>query len=180
MKNLDNKVTSRSKIFVRSDGKIDSISQLKGQKIAFVSPMGAGGYLAPRAYLYSHGVKTKEETKELFTSNLSNTIYGVLLGDMAAGVMCGVNYRLMSEKIDTGELKILGVTGEYPENVIAVRADFDPQLANRFKDVVTAMKKDPAGRTVIKNMRGLKILDFVAYDEGIEQITRDLFKKGRF
>ncbi|WP_198266551.1 phosphate/phosphite/phosphonate ABC transporter substrate-binding protein [sulfur-oxidizing endosymbiont of Gigantopelta aegis] len=59
MENIEDSTTSQSSIFVRSDSEINNVSQLKGKTFAFVSPMGAGGYLAPRAYLYQHGLKTK-------------------------------------------------------------------------------------------------------------------------
>ena len=80
MQNIDGNVTSRSEIYVRADSDIDQIDQLKNKRIAFVSPMGAGGYLAPRAYLYSRGVITGEDSQEIFTKNLSNAIHQVLLG----------------------------------------------------------------------------------------------------
>ena len=44
MENITGRTTSRSKLFVKSDSGINSIADLKGKKIAYVSPMGAGGY----------------------------------------------------------------------------------------------------------------------------------------
>ena len=174
MQNIDGNVTSRSEIYVRSDSGITQPQQLRGKSIAFVSPMGAGGYLAPRAYLYSLGVRTKEETEEVFTKNLSNSIHGVLLGDVTAGTMCGVNYRLMSQKVNTGELKIIGVSAEYPENVIAARSELDRRTVDRFTTAVLSLETTPEGRAVLEQMRSMKVKRFLAYDAEVEQITRRL------
>ena len=94
MVNLDSKTTSRSEVFVRSDSGIASIDDLKGKTIAYVSPMGAGGYMAPRAYLRTHGVASGKNVHEVFTKNLSSSIHKVLLKDTAAASMCGVNFQI--------------------------------------------------------------------------------------
>lgn len=180
MENIANSITSQSSIFVRSDSNIDNVSQLKGKTFAFVSPMGAGGYLAPRAFLYQQGLKTKEETKELFTKNLTNSIYDVLLGKADAATMCGVNYQLMGKKIDTGELKIIASSGNYPENVLASRTDFPVDLIERLKAVVISMPDKAEGQAVLKKMQKMKIKQFIPYDPEIESLTRDLLKAGEF
>ncbi len=176
MQNIDGKVTSHSEIYVRADSGIESAEQLKGKRIAFVSPMGAGGYLAPRAHLYKNGVTDNEE---IFTKNLSNSIHQVLLGDVDAGTMCGVNYRLMSNKVDTGELKIIDVSDEYPENVIAARTDLEPALLSRIRDIITGMDKTPAGRAVLEQMRSMKIQRFLPYDPASAAMTGNLLEEAQ-
>ena len=176
MQNIAGKVTSRSEIYVRADSGIKSVEQLKNKRIAFVSPMGAGGYLAPRAYLYRNGVT---DSKEVFTKNLSNSIHQVLLGDVEAGTMCGVNYRLMSEKVDTGELQIIGESGEYPENVIAARTDLEPALLNRIRDIITGMDKTPEGSKVLEQMHSMKIQRFLPYDPASVALTGKLLEEAQ-
>ena len=176
MQNIDGKVTSRSEIYVRADSGIESAEQLKGKRIAFVSPMGAGGYLAPRAHLHKSGVT---DNVEIFTKNLSNSIHQVLLGDVEAGTMCGVNYRLMSQKIDTGELRVIDVSDEYPENVIAARADLEPALLSRIRDIITGMDKTPAGRTVLEQMHSMKIQRFLPYDPASVAMTGNLLEEAQ-
>lgn len=180
MQNIDGKVTSKSKIFVRSDSGINKLAQLKGKSLAFISPVGAGGYLAPRAYLYAHHIHVKEDAKEVFTKNLSTSLHKVLLGDVAAGAMCGVNFRLMKEKIDTGELKTIAVSDDYPENVIAARKQLSPDLVKRFQQVVIDMSDTVKGRQALAKMHSMKIQRFIAYDARIEKITEKLLKQGEF
>jgi len=180
MKNIDGKVTSQSEIFVRSDSGIKNIDQLKGQKFAFVSPMGAGGYLAPRAYLYSQGIKTRTDLEEVFTKNLSTSLHKVLLDDAAAGTMCGVNFRLMKKKLDTGELKIIAVSDAYPENLIAARKDLNAELIKKIKNIVIRMPETEKGKKILAKMYSMKIQQFINYDADIEKMTEKLLKQGDF
>jgi len=87
MQNITGSTTSHSKFFAKSSGGIKNINDLKNKKIAYISPMGAGGYLAPRAHLYNSGLSGETDTAEVFTKNLSNSIHGVLLGDYDAATM---------------------------------------------------------------------------------------------
>ncbi len=179
MQNLEGKVTSRSEIYVRRDSGIKSINELKGKTIAYVSPMGAGGYLAPRAKLMSQGIVSGDKEKEVFTKNLSTSIHQVILKDVNAGTMCGVNFKLMSKKVDTGELVVIGMSDEYPENVIAARQNIAPLQLKKFQQVVANMPNTEKGRQVLEKMRSMKIIKFIPYDPAIEKITKKLLKQAK-
>ncbi|MDF1883833.1 phosphate/phosphite/phosphonate ABC transporter substrate-binding protein [Sulfurimonas sp. SAG-AH-194-C21] len=175
MKNIADEITSRSDIFVRRDSNIDTVSQLKGKTVAYVSPMGAGGYLAPKAYLTKEGL----QPKEVFTKNLTNSIYNVLLGKVDAATMCGVNYKLMSQKLKTGELKIIASSTKYPENVLAARSGLSLAFIDNIKDIVISMPETEEGRIVLKKMQSMKIKEFILYDERIENLTKELLMVGK-
>jgi len=179
MKNIAGKTTSRSEVFVKRDSGINNVADLKGKNIAYVSPMGAGGYLAPRAYLYKSGLKSGVENKEVFTKNLSNSIHGVLLGDYDAATMCGVNYKLMSRKVETGELKVIVASDPYPENVLGARASLSADVINQFREKVLNMPSNPEGVELLDKMQTMKIQSFVKYDDKMEQLTKDLLKASR-
>lgn len=178
MVNIAGKTTGSSEVFVRKDSGIQSVEDLKGKSIAFVSPVGAGGYMAPRAYFYAFGLESDKDFKEVFTKNLSNSIYGVLLGDYDAGTMCGVNYELMSHKIKTGDLKVIAVSGEYPENLIAARNDLSPELIARFRRQLLALDETADGEQLLNNMKSMKIKNFVEYDKRMIDKTKKLLDAG--
>lgn len=180
MVNLDGSTTSKGVLFARSDSNIKNLVDLKGEKIAFLGPMAAGGYLAPRAELYLHGIKTNTEAIEQFTQNLSTSIHKVLIGDVKAGAMCGLNFRLMEQRLETGDLKIIAETAEYPENVFGIRSDLEPQLRKQLSAVIITMSASDAGKKILEDMQSMKILRFVAYDDKIEDITRTLLNNAEF
>jgi len=178
MENIAGNITSRSEIFVRKDSGINSVEDLKGKSVAFISPMGAGGYMAPRAQLYDAGLESGKDYKELFTKNLSNSIHGVLLGDYDAATMCGVNFKLMSHKIKTGDLKVIAVSDEYPENLIAARSNLSPGLIARFRSQLLTLDETPDGNQLLVDMSSMKIKKFVNYDESINDSTQKLLDAG--
>jgi phosphonate transport system substrate-binding protein len=179
MENIAGQTTSKSEVFVKRESGINTVADLKGKNVAYVSPMGAGGYLAPRASLYQAGLKSGIDNKESFTKNLSNSIHGVLLGDYDAATMCGVNYKLMSRKIETGELKVIDVSDPYPENVIGGRANLSVQLIKQFRETVLRMPENPEGVELLGDMQSMKIKSFVKYDPKMESLTKELLKTGR-
>lgn len=179
MKNIAGKTTSRSEVFVKQNSGIKTIEDLKGKNIAYVSPMGAGGYLAPRALLNKSGLNSGIDNKEIFTKNLSNSIHGVLLGDYDAASMCGVNYKLMSKKIETGELNIIAISDEYPENVIAARNNMPAELVEKFRNELLMMDKNPPGMKLLETMNSMKIQSFVKYDPHMEELTKKMLEVGK-
>ena len=179
MQNIAGKTTSRSEIFVRRDSDINDLNDLRDKTIAYVSPMGAGGYLAPRAYLNKSGLEGGKNINEIFTKNLSNSIHGVLLSDYDAAAMCGVNYKLMSKKIETGELKIIGISDRYPENIIGARSTLPSGLVEKFRNELLTMGDNSRGSELLKSMKSMKIKLFVKYDESMGELTQGLIKTGR-
>lgn len=180
MENLKGSTTSKSVIFARKSSQIKSLGDLTGQKVAFIAPMGAGGYLAPRALFNHQGINTKTQIQEEFTKNLSTSIHKVLLGDVKAGTMCGLNFELMSKRIETGDLEVIAESDDYPENVIGIRADIDKDLMEKVQKIIVNMDKTPEGQEILHSMSKMKIKRFIAYDDNIENITRNLLAEGKF
>ena len=177
MQNIAGRTMSSSDIFVTRGSGINSVEDLRNKSIAFVSPMGAGGYLAPRATLVEKGLDPEKDATEVFTKNLSNSIHGVLLGDYDAATMCGVNYALMTKKINSGELKIIASSDAYPENVIGANPAVDPALREAFQTAVLSMNQDAEGKKLLQQMQSMKIKNFLPYDESVEKVTQRLLEK---
>lgn len=178
MQNLNGKVLNTSVVFVRTDSGVQDLKQLKGEKMAYISRMGSGGYLAPRALLYKEGVQAADDVKEEFTQNISSSVHKVLLGDAKAGTMCGITYKLISEKIDTRELSIIATTDEYPEELVAARPDLPPATLKVVTQTLLEISQSDAGRKILADMRALRIEKFVPYDAKVaEPVTRKLLKQ---
>jgi len=179
MQNLEGSIMSNSVIFVRSDSGIKNLKDLKNKSMAFVSPAGAGGYLAPRALFFKEGINTKTDIKEQFTKNLSSSITKVLLGDVSAGTMCGLNYNLMSKKVSSGELKIIASSEEYPENMIGIRPEIATEIRDRVAKIILDMVNDDEGKKVLAGMNGMKIKSFVKPSKLTLQRTKELINTAK-
>jgi phosphonate transport system substrate-binding protein len=167
MQNLNGKVLNTSIVFVRTDSNIHNLKQLKGEKMAYINPLGSGGYLAPRALLYKEGVPAADQLQEVFTQNVSSAVHKVLLGDVKAGSMCSLTYKLISKKIDTKELSIIATSDEYPEDVVAAHPSLAPATVKIVTETLLEMDQSEAGRQVLAGMEALRIEKFVPSDANV-------------
>jgi phosphonate transport system substrate-binding protein len=179
MQNLEGNIMSNSVIFVRSDSGINNLNELKNKSVAFVSPAGAGGYLAPRALFFKQGLNTKNDIKEKFTKNLTSSITKVLLGDVGAATMCGLNYKLMSKKTNTGELKVIAISEEYPENMIGIRPEVSATIREKITKIILNMANDKEGKKVLTGMNEMKIKSFVQPSQATMQRTKELINTAK-
>ncbi len=168
-----------SVIFVRGDSNIKTLNDLENNTVAFVSPAGAGGYLAPRALFYKQGMNTKKDIKEIFTKNLSSSIHKVLLGDVSAGTMYDLNYKLMSKKVGTSELRIIASSEEYPEAMVGIRPEIATEIRERIAKVILGMINDDEGKKVLANMNGMKIKSFIKPSKVTIQRTKELINTAK-
>ena len=93
--------------------------------------------------------------------------------------MCGLNYKLMSKKIDTGELRIIANSEAYPENMIGIR----PEIPNKVKEILTQiileMPIDPEGKKVLAGMNGMKIKQFIKPSKLTTDRTKELLNTAK-
>ena len=172
MKNTGDSIYSTGRFLVRKDSKIKSIKDLMGKKIALISRYGAGSYLAPRASLEKHGINIEKDVDVEYTKNLKKAAYMVMLGEVDTAVMCGVNYEILSKKIDTGDLRYFDKTDMFPEAVMFTPHDGKSELVKRFK---AALLADTDKRELaLKRLHGMKIGTFIKYDPSVELRTQEL------
>jgi ABC-type phosphate/phosphonate transport system substrate-binding protein len=118
--------------------------------------------------------------QEEFTDNLPSSIHKVLLGDVKAASMCGLNFKLLSEKLDTGELTTIATSDDYAEDVIGARPGLAPELQQTVMEAILQLDQSEAGRKVIAGMRELKVQKFVPYDaQKSEPVTRHLIEQAK-
>lgn len=177
MLNIEGKTISVGRFIVRADSNIRSIEDLRGQKLALISPLGAGAYLAPRAYLTGFGMDIEKDTDLVFTGDLKKSVYSVLLGDAAAATMCGVNYKILQHKLDLNELVIIDSTHPFPEPLIAARTDLASARLQLLRQAILDIPYTDAGRTALVPLGDIKIQSFIEYDPAIEAMTENLLQQ---
>lgn len=149
---LDGQLTNtfKGEVLVRADSGLNELTDLKGKKIATLSPNSASGYIYPVAEMKDAGVDPTTEATLTTVNDIPSEITAVLNGQMdAAFVFEGARNVFASSFADNDlfkELKVLYLTeGDIPNDAIAVQPKMDDALKKEIKDVFLNMKDDEEG-----------------------------------
>ncbi|WP_086347787.1 phosphate/phosphite/phosphonate ABC transporter substrate-binding protein [Candidatus Enterococcus clewellii] len=142
--------TFKGEILVREDSGLNKLTDLKGKKIATLSPNSASGYIYPVAELKDAGVDPTTDATLTTVNDIPSEITAVLNGQMdAAFVFEGARNVFGSSFSDNDlfkELKVLYLTeGDIPNDAIAVQPKMDDKLKEEIKEVFLGMKDDEDG-----------------------------------
>lgn len=164
-------------IVIRKDSGINSISDLKGKKIAYPDPSALAATMQVRAYLKRNGIDPERDTKESYAASQDSVILSVhqRLFD-AAGTWPETLDRIPDDI--RKELKILAETETLPHRPIAVRSDIPQDTALKIKGSLLGMANDQEGKKVLDSM-GYKGFDDTSdreYDKVREWAGKNGFK----
>ena len=149
---LEGELTStfKGEILVKSDSSIKTLSDLKGKKIAALSPNSASGYIYPVAELKHAGIDPTTQSTITTVNDIPSEITSVLNGQMdAAFVFQGARNVFASSFPDNDlfeDLRVLYLTeGNIPNDAIAVQPSMDETLKEEVKQVFLNMTDDDEG-----------------------------------
>ncbi|WP_314066685.1 phosphate/phosphite/phosphonate ABC transporter substrate-binding protein [uncultured Vagococcus sp.] len=142
--------TFKGEVLVKADSPMAKLTDLKGKKIATLSPNSASGYIYPVAELKEAGVDPTTEATLTTVNDIPSEITAVLNGQMdAAFVFEGARNVFGASFGDQDlfkELKVLYLTeGDIPNDAIAVQPSMDKKLKKQVKDAFLKMKDDEKG-----------------------------------
>ena len=148
-------------IFVEKDSGINQLEDLKGKIIAFEEPHNTSSYFLPKLVLVQKGLKVIQkrgasdavapnEVGYLFAGQDPNTMFWVLKGKVSAGVMSNENYLLEARRY-LNSLKVIHKTFTIPRHVLGYRADLDPKLVARIKEILIKMDQSEEGKKALQD-----------------------------
>ena len=123
-------------VVVKKDSPFKTLVDLKGKRVAHVSPSSNSGNLAPRALFPKEGLTPDKDYKVLYSGKHDNSVSGVINGDYdAAAVADDVLIRMMQRGVlKPDELRIIYTSPPFPAGSLAVAHDLDPQLKKKIID----------------------------------------------
>ncbi|SIR05731.1 phosphonate transport system substrate-binding protein [Alkalispirochaeta americana] len=138
MGNKDGMIGYRMAIIARQDGNINTVEDLKGRTIPFVSESSGSGYFAPRALLYEEfGMLPNTDYDVLFSGSHDNSIMGVFYGDYEAAPVADVVIGRMhaGERIDNPAdwMKTVYESPLFPSTAYGVSNKLHPDLQEAIK-----------------------------------------------
>ena len=130
---------------VKSDGPLKTVADLKGKKVAHVSPSSNSGNLAPRALMAAEGVIPDKDYKVLYSGRHENSVTGVTTGDYdAAHVASDVVLRMEGRAlIKPGEVRTIYRSANVPPGSMSMAHDLKPELAKKVRDCTLSYKYSP-------------------------------------
>ena len=157
-------------ILVRSDSGIRGAADLKGKRFAFVDQATTAGYLLPVHYLVENGIPDyRSHFREFyFAGTHEDVIHDVAEGRADAGAAKNTVFERMlrDEPSLHGVLTVIARSPDVPENGLALRRDFDPQLRRAIRTTLLEMHEDPRGREVLSDFGAMRFLETTDADYG--------------
>lgn len=146
--------TFKGEILVKADSDIKTLSDLKGKKIAALSPNSASGYIYPVAEMKDGGINPTTDCTLTTVNDIPSEMTAVLNGQQDACFVFEGARNVFAGKFKEydlfKDLRVLYLTkGDIPNDAIAVQTDMDEDLKQQVKQVFLNMPNDEEGRTAM-------------------------------
>ena len=121
---------------VKSDSPFQSLADLKGRKVAHVSPSSNSGNLAPRVMFPENGLRPDEDYKPLMSGGHDKSIIGVSLGDYDMAPVASDIFDRMTARgqVKSEQFRIIWRSDVFPTSSYSMAHDLRPELQARIRD----------------------------------------------
>ena len=121
-------------VIVRKTSAIERLTDLKGKKVAHVSPSSNSGHMAPLALFPQEGLVPDRDYKIVFSGKHDQSVMGVNSGDYdAAAVDSGVFHRMAERgQIKEDNFRVIYRSGRFPTSAFAYAHDLEPGFRDRM------------------------------------------------
>jgi phosphonate transport system substrate-binding protein len=139
-------------IFVKKDGDIEKIQDLKGKKIVFGGGKGAMQSYILATYLLRQGGLNDGDYIEDFAINPPSAIKAVFFNQAIAGGAGDVVVKLpvVAKSINIDDITMLAQSERYAHLPWAVKGDMDPGLRDNISKILISLKDSSEGLAVLK------------------------------
>lgn len=142
-------------LVVRQDSPLVRVGDLRGHRLAFVDPLSATGYVAPRLLLRRHGLSDRDLLNPRFVGSDGNVAFTVLTGEADAG---GIPSDTFAEMADRG-LRELAPLPEMPEHAFVSTRRLGTREAASVRETLFSLHRSARGRQILTELRpGLRAI----------------------
>ncbi|HUQ41603.1 MAG TPA: phosphate/phosphite/phosphonate ABC transporter substrate-binding protein [Candidatus Limnocylindrales bacterium] len=163
--------TYKSQILVRNDSGINSLTDLKGKKFAFVDPLSASGYVYPTLAIKN---KTGQEPKTFFSQTIfagghpqaALAVFNKQVDAAAMFIDARDSLVAANPSIKT-DTKVIDTAGPIPNDGVALRKGFPDDVGKTVTQALIDYSKDAAGAKVFSALfqwDGIQPIDAKFYD----------------
>ncbi len=174
----DGRAEFRGQVIARKDNReIQDISDCRGKSWVAVDPSSAGGYLFPLGHFVDHGIQLEDFREVVFSGGRQeNVILGVYAGLHDIGTIREGSLRVVEDKIDIDQVRIIDNTRWYPGWVYAYSPRLSVEAAAQIRDAMLALdyENNPRHREILDAAR---FIGFVPSDDRDFDPVRELSEK---
>jgi len=174
----DGQAEFRGQIIVRRDNEsIRSPEDCRGKSWVAVDPASAGGYLFPLGLFVDHGLNLRDFKEVVFSGGRQeNVILGVYAGLHDFGTIREGSLRVLANKIDIDQLKVVATSRSYPGWVYAYSPRLPKEAVDKIKAAMLKLdyQHNPRHRAILDAAR---FIGFVPSDDRDFDPIRELNRK---
>lgn len=167
----DDKPTYRSVVIANANANVNSLSDIKGKKVAFGDRASTSSHLIPKTMMAEAGVVHDRDYQQHFVGTHDAVAVNVANGNADVGGLSEVIWKALLERklVDASKVKVIAYSKEYPQYPWTMRSDLKPELKDKIR-IAFVNLKDPA---ILKNF---KADGFVPITDKDYDVIRDMGK----
>lgn len=141
----------RGVIIVRKDSYIQTLTDLKGQKISYPALAALAGTMLPQYYLHTHGLDINKDVENLYVDSHESAIMNVYMKTTAAGTTWRTPWKSFQKNHPTEaqELEIKWETFSLQNNAWIARDDVPAAVVQQVADLLFTLHTHDAGRQML-------------------------------
>jgi phosphonate transport system substrate-binding protein len=174
----DGRAEFRGQIIARKDNEaIQTVEDCRGKSWVAVDPSSAGGYLFALGHFVEHGLNLRDFKEVVFSGGRQeNVILGVYAGLHDLGSIREGSLKVVENKIDLNQIKVVASSRSYPGWVYAYSPRLPQEAADKIRAALLKLdyQHDPQHRAILDAAR---FIGFVPSDDRDFDPVRDLSKK---
>lgn len=130
---------------VKAASPYQKLADLKGKKIAHISPSSNSGNLAPRVLFPAEGLKADDDYKPIMSGGHDKSLLGVASGDYDMAAVSSDTFERMTLRgvLKNGDYRVIYKSAVFPSTSFAHAHDLNPVLAKKLRDCFFAFRFTP-------------------------------------
>jgi phosphonate transport system substrate-binding protein len=166
----------RGQIICRADNpRIKTLADLKGKRLIAVDPTSAGGFLYPWSLVLENGLRKEDFAEITFApgpgGKQEKVVMAVYSGKYDVGMIREGTLKILADKIDLKQIRVLAYSRWYPGWVYAARRGLDPAVVAKIKRALLALNiNNPEQKNILQKAGFVRIIS--AQDQDFNPVRR--------
>jgi phosphonate transport system substrate-binding protein len=133
---------------------LDSITKVKGAKVAMLGPGSPAGYIYPVLALQEAGIDTDSDIEKLPVTANDASVLAVYNGDAEVGFSFWDARTIVKKDVpDVGQkVVVFAMTDEIPNDGVALTSDLSPELQQKITDALEEYSSSDEGSKVFQSI----------------------------